>query len=140
MNQTKTVSAVEMFQKIREEGQRLAKPAPGMRFLRVAEKGAGVRQGDIYLWTIDAVPAGSARRDDRQLALGQSVGSRHVCQPGPKLFDLPTGKTDEFLGPVIEADARFVVEHPEHDHLSLPSGIWQVGYQRDVSTNLRVHD
>ena len=45
--------------------------------------------------------------------------------------------TDPLLGPVIVADEAFTLTHPEHAHHRLPAGIYQVGYQLDVSEQER---
>lgn len=118
-----------------------AKEAREPRFVRTCPVGeVACRQGDIYLWRLPEIPKGCKPRSDRQLALGKTVGSRHVCEAGPKLYDLPAGSANALLGPVIEAPERFTVTHPEHAHISLPSGTYQVGYQLDMRTQRAVAD
>ncbi len=43
-------------------------------------------------------------------------------------------------GPVIEADERFMLTHPEHANHSFPAGVWQVTYQMDARSQRRVED
>ena len=43
-------------------------------------------------------------------------------------------------GPVIESDTHALIEHPEHAHISLPPGVYQVCYQVDVRMMRRVED
>lgn len=117
-----------------------AKEAREPRFVRAMPLDAHVRQGDIFLWPLEKKPQGCTPRADRQLALGKTVGSRHVCEVGPQLYDLPAKSQHMLLGPVIEAPKRFTVTHPEHAHVSLPRGLYQVGYQLDLRTRRAVAD
>jgi hypothetical protein len=101
------------------------------RMVRTMQVGDIVRQGDIYIERIAILPKPSeiSKRGDRQLALGNTEGSRHVCTRGPALYDLV--RRTALQGPIIDAPKRFHVTHPEHAHVSLPSGTYAVTYQRD---------
>lgn len=137
------MNAQELLAKIETNAVKVAKSkkGPSMRMARTMEVGGpAIRQGDIYVWRIDGVPNGATAREDRQLALGNTKGSRHVALPGPKLYDLPLNKRHMLLGPVVKAPARWEITHPEHAHYSLPSGVYQVGYQLDQRTRQAVAD
>lgn len=134
-------TAQKMLEKIDRNAATNGKEARDLRMVRTCPVGdVALRQGDIYIWRLPALPKGCTQRADRQLALGQSVGSRHVAEAGPVLYDLPEKARHPLLGPVIEAPERFTVTHPEHAHLSLPSGTYQVGYQLDMRTRRAVAD
>jgi hypothetical protein len=105
------------------------------------------RQGDIYLMRIRSVNKSWAKTDNRQLAPGSSAGSRHVVTAGPTLFDAPGTNAREvtrhgvrLLGPQISADKTFTVIHPEHAHVTLPPGNYQVSYQLDFHKQRAVRD
>lgn len=110
------------------------------RFVRTAQVGDPIRQGDIYIQRVaDDYPRGT--QVGQQLAPGTSKGSRHVAE-GCKVFACTAeALRDEPLhGPVIVAEQRFTVRHPEHADVSLPSGTYRVGYQIDPRTMRRVAD
>ena len=104
------------------------------------------RQGDIYIHRVPVNhPHGKATKD-RQLAHGHSMGSRHIVKGKVKCYagtTLPTTCKEPrtFLGPMIEADGPFVIEHPEHAHHEfLAAGCYQVTHQMDAMTGERVID
>lgn len=129
-----------------EEIERLAKEnaRQEVREVKVIAIGGVVRQGDIYLHRVaDKHPRGKARKS-RQLALGNTMGSRHVAAAPAKVFE-GTAKPDwcearTFLGPCIVSDKPFTVTHPEHAHVELPAGTYQVTHQMDARTMERVRD
>ena len=111
------------------------------RFVRTIETNQSVRQGDVYLTRVPDNHRRGLATTDRQLAPGTSKGSRHVVadQQGVSLFK-PADETDPLAGPIVVAEQRFRVTHPEHADFSLPSGTYQVGYQLDPRTRRRVAD
>jgi hypothetical protein len=44
------------------------------------------------------------------------------------------------LGPMFRLFSRGTVTHPEHAHISLPAGTYQVTHQMDARTLQRVRD
>lgn len=126
--------------------ERLAKEkaVAEMRVVEAIAVGKVVRQGDIYIHRVNDDHVRGAQTEGRQLAMGQSTGSRHVAEAPAQVFE--GIKAPEwcafriFLGPVIEAKDRFVVTHPEHAHVSLPAGVYQVTHQMDARTGKRVVD
>lgn len=108
------------------------------RFVRTMQIGDVARQGDIYIERVDDGYERGGEIADRQLAPGNSKGSRHVVCDGPQVFEARS--TDPLHGPVIVAKERFTVAHPEHADVSLPSGTYRVGYQLDPRTMRRVAD
>lgn len=111
-------------------------------FVKVAP-GEIIRQGDVYIHRVPDGHAKGAERTDRQLAIGTSRGSRHVAELPSVVYEgvtAPPGCRSTLLGPRIVSGERFVVTHPEHAHVSLPAGHYQVTHQMDARTMRRVED
>lgn len=104
-----------------------------IRFISAISVGQAVRQGDVYIHAVDTKHRHGEELKDNQLAIGNTVGSRHVAQKPATCHEgkaYPTWcSPDTFLGPLIVAKERFVITHPEHAHVSLPAGIYQVTHQ-----------
>lgn len=92
--------------------------------------GTAARQGDFYLVRIDSLPKGAKPRKSRQIAEGNTQGSRHVVTVG-NVFDCPAEAVaaaiakacprsdiqSRYIGPVFQAvDGVASLEHPEHGH------------------------
>lgn len=120
---------------------------PEVRMVKDLAVGEWVRQGDVNILRIEKIGKSWKKNGNRQLAPGTSPGSRHIVTVGPTLFvSLDINPTDRsrgpvrLLGPQIEAKERFEVEHPEHAHISLPPGNYQVSYQLDFQRQQAVCD
>jgi len=126
-----------------------------VRTLRRAEVGVIVQQGDVYLHCVEADhPKGAARLPadplQRQIALGSTVGARHVAEGSevevyagttlPPWVHCAATMEAAILGPVVVCPSTFVVTHPEHPHHRLPPGTWQVTYPYDHRERARVQD
>jgi hypothetical protein len=70
---------------------------------------------------------------NRQLAPGNSKGSRHIITSKVEIFSAPTGWGDILSGPLVVADEEVVLAHPEHAHFRLPPGTYAVRFQADYS-------
>lgn len=128
-----------------------SKADPEVRVTRRIEIGSAIQQGDCYLTRVpDAHPRGKSC-GSRQVALGNSIGSRHVAEgedvevfEGTKLPEgvAPPADVPEsaILGPVVVAPKGFVLTHPEHAHHELPAGVYQTTYQADLDTMRAVQD
>jgi len=132
---TAVLTALQAHQQIEE----FANNAPTeMRFIPdgTMTPGKWIRQGDIYLQALEEIPPAYDKEIfERQLAPGESRGSRHVIEGNVKLFipSKPGNRNDVLVGPVIVSKERCVLTHPEHAHFSLPAGvISQVYYQMDA--------
>lgn len=116
--------------------------------------GGVLRQGDVLYVR---VPAGFAHghalpKAERQVVPGQTQGSRHTVGPNARLYEGTTqpavrrrdgtmvALVEAFLGACVETPVREIASHPEHAHLSLPAGVWQVVQQRDLRTQQRMAD
>lgn len=98
----------------------------------------GAQQGDVYFTRLAQVPKHAHRwlMNDGQLVPGHTQGSRHCVNPTEvRLWSLPQATV--LQGPIIEAPGAFTVTHPEHGHLTFPSGVYAVTYQREYAQELR---
>ena len=99
-----------------------------------------VRQGDVLLRRIDAIPADAkpVKRDAGRiiLAYGEVTGHAHaICDPHAQLLQLPRELTD------AEIDERFLaitgaeatLQHEEHAAITIPPGTYQVTRQREYA-------
>lgn len=89
------------------------------------------RQGDIYIWKRDSIPASAikAKKKDAQLAPGTSKGSRHILDSleGVEVFQIDS--SDPLQGPFLKTGQERVVTHPEHGNVLLPAGCYEITYQ-----------
>ncbi len=124
-------SAIEAHQQV----ETFAQTAPQeMRVIPdgVMTPGKWIRQGDIYLVAIpDIGLAFDEPTTNRQLAPGETRGSRHVVEGNVKIFNRKN-QSDVLVGSQIDAPERFKVVHPEHAHFELPAGKYQVYFQMDA--------
>ena len=102
--------------------------------------GQTIRQGDVYLTRIESFKQKDYVAAGEQLAPGNSQGSRHCVDlnAGVKCWKKKDGRVTE--GPIVEAEGRFTLTHPEHAHFDLPGGIYQVTFQLDYATQQRARD
>lgn len=129
------------------------KPDTESRICRRLEVGRAIHQGDVYVFAV----AGSHPRGDRlgtrQVAVGTTIGSRHVADgDGVEVFAAVAGAADKLLplfdadqraaclGPVVVARDTWTLTHPEHAHHVMPAGTFQVVYQWDEATRRNVAD
>lgn len=140
---TKTADAVEQVTK--------ATADPEVRTARRIEIGHAIHQGDVYLHRVADTHARGKELGTRQVAVGTTVGSRHVVEgEDVRVYEgaaLPPGVKEpewvargSILGPVVVAEQPFALTHPEHAHHALPPGCYQVTYQADFQTQRRVAD
>jgi hypothetical protein len=113
------------------------------RDIKSIEIGKAVRQGDIYIHRVEATHARGKQTQNRQLAMGNTQGSRHIAETPSLVFEgttRPTWCTNAFLGPVVESPTAFKISHPEHSDVQLPAGTYQITHQMDARTLQRVKD
>jgi len=109
---------------------------------------ASTRQGDLYFVAISGLPASARPRDDRQLADGNTQGSRHMCKTG-SVYNADKDEVaaliheamgveidTKYIGPVFKGPAY--VEHPEHgDHDFQCDSVFAVVVQRSMDADER---
>lgn len=111
-----------------------------------------VRQGDVYLVSIGDLPKARVPTTNRQLAPGDSQGSRHVLHGECELYAADKSEVlqmiakhvsgyagfDELVGPVFKTLGDVEVSHPEHGNRILPAGeVFAVVYQRAFADEVR---
>ena len=93
-----------------------------------------IRQGDLLLVPVDALPEHTRNRTDGRrivLAEGEATGHAHVIDDvRVELRDSGWGGR-RFI--VVEEDATVSLEHDEHDTLTVSSGIYEVRIQREYT-------
>jgi len=120
-----STTATEAIQAISDQA---AKHGSGERMVRTP---VPIRQGDLYLdpceWPGEG---GLTRSSETQLAPGTTKGSRHVADGEVEVW--ARDRSGPLVGPLVRAFKRWVLRHPEHADVSMPSGCYQVGYQQDL--------
>jgi hypothetical protein len=130
-------------------------PAPALRDARRLSLHQVAHQGDVYLHRVSEDHPRGAELGTKQVAIGDTKGSRHVVVGPVQVFAgllLPprfvapdwldgAAPEDIFLGPVVvvAAGEEAVLTHPEHAHHNL-CGTYQVTYQADARARARVRD
>lgn len=111
-----------------------------------------LRQGDLYILKLPGLPTGLKPRKSRQLADGDTQGSRHVLQGQAEVFDADpsdvialvnkeyrgTELREYMIGPVFRTSGGCVIEHPEHGNRTLADpGCYGVVFQRSLDADGR---
>ncbi len=136
----------------------VAAPSQAVREHGKLKKSEVGHQGDVYIHKITKRPAAwdVLVTEHSQVALGSTIGSRHIATGSvhvywPKAKDAAVKEcpiklftTDEerrvCIGPIVEADESWTLEHPEHAHHRFAKGIYLVTYQLDWNTKREVRD
>lgn len=110
--------------------------------------GDAMPQGDLYIVGLPRMPRNAKPRENRQLADGNTQGSRHVHENG-ELFDADTQELATLIGEATGAvvDRKYIgpvfrggsIRHPEHgDHENYPKDVpCVVVYQRSLDREER---
>lgn len=139
---TKTIETA--FQRIQES----AKSMPEARVVEL-EIGQVARQGDIYIERVASIQNKGKQVKSRQLAPGNTKGSRHIVDESPSLTlwesspTLTNGKASFQAGCAIEAKGGFSITHPEHAWIKFAvKGVqfFQVFFQADPMRKARAKD
>lgn len=103
-----------------------------------------MQQGDIYIHPVAADHPRGAPIANRQLAEGNTKGSRHILEGGVQVFagtTRPTYVPERFpLGPCFVVAESAHLTHPEHAWLAMGAGTYQVTYQLNALTGRAVED
>ena len=117
------------------------------------EPGDVAHQGDIMIICLKELPIEKSLRPNRQLAEGNTQGSRHVMSRGA-VYDCPKNHVAKaikeacgmdiglaYIGPVFvspEAPTCDDLTHPEHGNQGFPAGsVCAVVYQRNLDQEQR---
>jgi hypothetical protein len=115
--------------------------------------GTTAHQGDLILVRIESLPSSAKKRANRQLADGNTQGSRHILAPGCKVFDCDGNEIVASIAAVcrgVTLDAKYVgpvfqtvkgkadLDHPEHgNHLYRGDMTIACVYQRNLDAENR---
>lgn len=157
MNAAATTAAGAMRQ-VRNQADRVRNDETAV--VGTVSVGDVIRQGDLYLVCITGhMPKRTTLLSDRQLAPGNTQGSRHVvagqcnvhdandktalirtinrvCPPSKKM--LVPDRDEPLIGPIVEALGQVEIDHPEHGNRVLPAGeVYAVVYQRAFAEQVR---
>lgn len=128
------------------------------KFLDTFAAGDVAHQGDLIIVAIASVPKSATPRKSRQLAEGDTQGSRHMMSRGD-IFSADQGEVagyileatrkaghpcvvpKEYIGPVFVSPANPTADdlsHPEHGNLGFPAGtVCAFVYQRNLDAEER---
>ena len=109
--------------------------------------GESTRQGDVYVHRMPMRHKFTTKpTGERQVAVGTTIGARHVVEGDVRVYRedigrMPNWMDDILLGPVLLVGSeQATLTHPEHAHVVLGEGCWQVTYQMDERTRRAVQD
>lgn len=139
---TKTMTAERAFGRVASAAEQIRNDE--RRVVEVMSPGDNVRQGDIYITFLDREPRVIGPHESRQLAEGNTQGSRHTVEGDCEVLQVDGAEAleilhrlvpdsrnfEQFVGPMIRAPKGCEVPHPEHAHYSLPPGSHLVTIQR----------
>lgn len=117
------------------------------------EPGDVSHQGDLMIVAIKSLPKSAKPRQNRQLADGDTQGSRHILSRGD-VFDADVSELSilieqvagcqigqQYIGPVFVAPKNPTcndLSHPEHGNQGFPAGtVCAVVYQRSLDQEQR---
>lgn len=130
------LTATQVMEQIKAQAESIRTDKP-QRFSEAASVGDFVRQGDLYITRIEAIPSDAVEvKVESQLASGSTRGSRHILSHDDvKMYRIQDD--NELTGPLIRVDTEVTVTHPEHGDWVLPVGCYSITYQRAFADELR---
>lgn len=136
---SKTITAEKAIRDVRTQAEKIRSDRP-QRFPEAASPGDYWRQGDIYITLLAAVPQTAEKVQapaSRQLAPGDTQGSRHCLDSLDGADWHRLKQATEFDGPILALATERTVTHPEHGHVILPPGVYAITYQRNLDQEER---
>lgn len=130
--------ATQAFDEILESAESV-KSTEIRNFPEAASIGDTFRQGDIYITLIEHIPNDTviSKNPSNQIAIGDTQGSRH-CIEGMNSVKIYQKKNPGMLdGPVILVKNPITITHPEHGHVNLPCGTYEISYQKNLDSEER---
>lgn len=136
----KVLEAIETLKNVDEGAKANVQETRRIKGMKV---GQIVRQGDIYIHMVKDTHPHGKRSKNHQLAMGNTQGSRHIAPVEAEVYEgkkSPEWAPNALLGPLFKLFKRATVTHPEHAHIDLETGCYQVTHQLDLKTLERVKD
>lgn len=121
------------------------KPGQPVRFTEAASINDTIRQGDLYITVIEAVPQGfvkiaKPKAMDKQLVPGNTQGAKHCLDSlaGVTMYRPTDWGPESLTGPVLVLSKERTILHPTHGSVTIPSGVTvQCTYQREWESEQR---
>lgn len=115
------------------------KPGMPVAFTDACQPDDAIRQGDLYLVVVAAIPHGyievvKPTKADKQLVPGNTQGARHCLDSlsGVRLFRPEKWDAESLDGPCFVLTKERKVLHPTHGAVTIPAGMTiQCLYQRE---------
>lgn len=130
-------SASAVIERIACEARRKAKPDSVMHATMKVDDYH--RQGDVYIRRIEPQSGLKELTVRVQIAPGTSQGSRH-CIDGTSLRHIRMYEKQNptpLDGPILECFKPVEITHPEHGHVTVPAGWYEITYQRQLADELK---
>ena len=81
------------------------------------------RHGDLLIQEIWLIPSDAVQKSTNILAEGEITGHHHTLNGSHQIFE-----TDETM--YFEAKQELSIEHPEHNTIQIPKGIYKVAHEQ----------
>lgn len=127
------MNVVSVFEEVKKVADSI-KDDSVRRFPEAASVGDTFRQGDIYITLISSLPTDVEFSNNRQLAEGDTQGSRHIIDGDCNIYRKKSPTMLE--GPYLQVKEA-IITHPEHGHVSLPIGCYSITYQKNLDAEER---
>jgi hypothetical protein len=128
-NANQTIDSVEVINQLLSE--QIISDAPQV-FPEAASCGDYIRQGDVYIWKRESVPKDFqlSKEPKAQVVPGDTKGSRHILDSmeGVKHYS-PKSNSDVLQGPYLVLSETRTLTHPEHGHIQMGPGCYEITYQ-----------
>ena len=86
------------------------------------------RQGDLLISRVWKIPTDAVAKETNVIGVGEKMGARHTLNGPHQIFETPDYGTIYF-----EAKEEVSLDHPEHNKISIPKGVYTVVHERSFS-------
>ena len=83
------------------------------------------RQGDLLISRVEEIPTNAVAKSTNVIATGEKKFHQHQLIGSHKIFETPDSGTIYF-----EAKEEVSLDHPEHNKISIPKGLYTVTHER----------
>ena len=81
------------------------------------------RHGDLLIREIWTIPENTVPKSTNIIAEGEKTGHNHTLNGSHQIFE-----TDETM--YFEAKQELSIEHPEHNTINIPKGVYKVAHEQ----------
>ena len=86
------------------------------------------RQGDLLISRVEEIPTNAVAKSTNVIATGEKENHQHQLIGSHKIFETPDYGTIYF-----EAKEEVSLDHPEHNKISIPKGVYTVVHERQFN-------